>query len=132
VVTVAGAPPATIVPVASGGTSNRVSVRPPAFTPCGSTTRAYVPVDGNACVSRKPPVVPTVVEAWTLPSGFTSETFVVQQLVAPTVTSVTARLIRCPAVPSKVRRAFCPGVPTETPTGAPPGEIVPVTSAGTS
>jgi hypothetical protein len=83
-----------------------MSVTLPVAAFCGSTTRAYVPVVASACVSRKPPVVPTVVEAWTFPSGFTSVTFVVQQLVVPTVTSVIARLTRCPAVPSKVTRAF--------------------------
>jgi hypothetical protein len=74
--------------------------------------------------------VPTFVDAIVVPSGRRSET-VVPLKIDPIVTSFIRRETSWPAVPVKETRAFCPGVPTVTRSGA-PGTIVSVTSGGTS
>src|SRR5918996_2375407 len=130
VVTITRTPSATIVSTTSEGTSSSVSVSPPVFAPTGSTTTVYVPVTGSVLPSRKPPFVPTFVEAIVVPSGRRRET-VVPLRIDPIVTSVIRSETSWPAVPAKATRAFCPGVPTVTRSGA-PVTIVSVTSGGTS
>ena len=81
----------------------------------------------------KPPLVPTLVAATrTVPSGFSIETFALQQVELPIVTLVIFRKTRWAAAPSNVTLAFWPGVVVVTLTAGPPGTITPPTSAGTS
>ena len=82
-----------------------------------------MPSSGSVCVSRKPPRVPTVALASTLPSGRRIETFVLQHVDVPTVTCVSSRLTRSPAVPAKASEAVPPAEAIVTVTGAPPGVI---------
>src|ERR671919_2828628 len=93
----------------------------------GSTTIVYVPVEGSAVASTKPPPPPKLNGPTSvLPSGRTRETRVAQQ-TGPSFTLTT-----WPAVPAKVSRAFWPGTVVVTVADAPPGTIDAVTSAGTS
>ena len=62
-----------------------------------------------------------------VPSGFSSETN-----ASDSDMPESWRLIRCPAVPAKVTRAFWPGVEIEIDVAGPPGVTVPTASAGTS
>ena len=71
-----------------------------------------------------PPLVPTVAETSVRPSGAAIETFVLQHVDVPIVTSVISRLTRRPATASNVTVATSPDVTTLTATGAPPGAIV--------
>jgi hypothetical protein len=100
----------------------------------GSTKIVYVPVVGSVFVSMKPPFVPTNVgDTSALPSGFRIETFVLQQVDDPMVTSVIRRLIRVPPLPANVAVAFSSGAVVVTVSGGPPAEIVydePNASAG--
>src|SRR5439155_1254169 len=130
VVTVAdtGAPPGVIVPVASAGAAQSVTVIVPVADDCGLSENVYVPVWASVFVSTKAPLIPTVSEETSVvASGFATETF-----QAPPATAPNLKLSRWPAVAPKVRLAFWPGVVTVADTGAPPGVIVPVASAGTS
>jgi hypothetical protein len=61
-----------------------------------------------------------------VPFGARSEILTLQHVGA------TRRLTRCPAVPSKVTWAFCPGTLVVTVTDEPPGTIAALASAGTS
>ena len=105
----------------------------PTSASCGSTRIVYVPLTGSVFVSTKPPLVPNGVAKTRIePSGFVIETRAEQHVEAPIVTLVRARLIRSPAVPTKVAFAFCPGTLVETVTGGPAGAIVVLVSGGTS
>src|SRR5215211_1270525 len=127
VVSATGAPPVTIVPVTSGGTSYSRSVTLPVLVPCGSTTIVYVPATASETASTKPPIVPIVVGATSVvPSGRSSETLTLQH-VGPTLTAT-----RWPAVPLNVSLPFCPATVVDRVAVAPPATIVPVTSGGTS
>jgi hypothetical protein len=67
------------------------------------------------------------------PSGFVIESLAEQQAELPIVTPLALRLTRCPGMPWNVSLASWPGTgPTLTATEAPPAEIVPRTSGGTS
>ena len=80
----------------------------------------YLPLTGSAFVSTKPPLVPKGVAKTSVePSGLVTETRAEQQLDEPIVTFVRARLILCPATPSNVAAAFCPGTVVATVTGGP-------------
>src|SRR5919109_3299526 len=96
----------------------------PVAAPCRSTTMVYVPVTGRRCVSRNPLEPKVVMDARVEPSGRSSERDAVQQ------DPETPRLTRWLAVPANVISASCPGVAVVTVSGAPPGTIVPDTSAG--
>ena len=62
-----------------------------------------------------------------VPSGFRIEAYAIE-----IVADESWRLTVWPARPARLILAFCPGVPIDTVTGAPPTETLPVASAGTS
>ena len=76
---------------------------------------------------NEPDFVTSVGATRFVPSGFVIETF-----ACVIVTDDDFKLMRWPAEPVNVCRAFCPGVVVVTVTGAPPGVIEPETSGGTS
>src|SRR4051794_29388904 len=93
----------------------------------GAAGRGEVAVGGSGLTLMYPPLVPMLVAATrTVPSGFVIETLMLQQ-AGPTFT-----LMRRPAVPAKVSFAFWPGIVVAIVTGAPPGVIAALASAGTS
>ena len=67
-----------------------------------------------------------------VPSGFSTEAFAEEQQELPIVTSVSLRLIRRPATPSKRKLPFWPGTEVASEAGAPPGTMSVWTSGGTS
>ena len=98
----------------------------PVAEPCGSTTIEYVPVTGSMN-DIVPPATPNALGPFrTVESGLNTVTRVVQH------TALIVSVCEVADVPLKVSFAFWPGVVVVTVTAAPPGVIVPVTSAGTS
>ena len=87
---------------------------------------------GSVCTSKKFPLeVMAEMEANVTSSGFLIVTST--ELLPPVIaTPLTLILMRCPAVPAKVKMPFWPAAVVVTVTGDPPGVIEPVTSGGTS
>ena len=87
-----------------------------------------MPAVGSEVVSRN--VVPGPMNRLlpsALPSGFR-----IDRSANGKVAFVTFTLIRWPAVPPSVTRAFCPGALVEIDTGEPPGVALADASGGTS
>src|SRR5688500_17089856 len=91
--------------------SDSVTVALPLNAPNGLSTTEYVPAAGRTTDAVPSPLVVKVSGASrVVPSGLLIPVLpTAQQYPAPIVTLVVPTLTRCPATPSKVSTAFCPG-----------------------